>query len=177
MSVRSDSGDRYHFLLRAREAVTRRLPAGIGVVEGIAGGTDALRPVHVCQGLDRRPAIDTDDGKPMETAISTIPVKGHVHDIAVSRNGEHAYVALSKSVAVLNGEHRVVASIPLPDHPKNLLMDADGKQLIVSQRGGSASVVDTDTYTVKTLRDRCRFGCGGQPGRTLPLRCPSPGLR
>jgi DNA-binding beta-propeller fold protein YncE len=34
-------------------------------------------------------------------------------------------------------------------------MDADGKQLIVSQRGGSASVVDTDTYTVKTLRDQC----------------------
>jgi YVTN family beta-propeller protein len=91
----------------------------------------------------------------METAISTIPVKGHVHDIAVSRNGEHAYVALSKSVAVLNGEHRVVAGIPLPDHPKNLLMDADGKQLIVSQRGGSVSVVDTDTYTVKTLRARC----------------------
>ena len=113
----------------------------------------------------------------METAISTIPVKGHVHDIAVSRNGEHAYVALSKSVAVLNGEHRVVASIPLPDHPKNLLMDADGKQLIISQRGGSASVVDTDTYTVKTLRDRMSFGRGGQPGRTLHLRCPSPGLR
>ena len=107
--------------------MTRRLPAGIGVVEGIAGGTDALRPVHVCQGLDRQPAIDASDGKSMETAISTIPFKGHVHDIAVSRNGERAYVALSKSVAVLNGEHRVVAGIPLPDHPKNLLMDADGK--------------------------------------------------
>ncbi|HEY2197610.1 MAG TPA: YncE family protein [Mycobacterium sp.] len=91
----------------------------------------------------------------METAISTIPVDGHVHDIAVSRNGDHAYVALSNSVAILNGEHRVVASIPLPDHPKDLLMDADDKQLIVSQRGGATSVVDTDTYTVKTLRDRC----------------------
>jgi YVTN family beta-propeller protein len=121
----------------------------------MAGGTDALPPLHVCQGLDRQPAIDTNDGKPMETAISTIPVQGHVHDIAVSRNGEHAYVALSKSVAVLNGEHRVVASIPLPDHPRNLLMDVDGKRLIVSQRGGSISVVDTDTHTVKTLRGRC----------------------
>ena len=135
--------------------MTRRLPAGIGVVERIAGGTDALRPVHVCQGLDRQPAIDTHDGKPMKAAISTIPVIGHVHGIAVSRNGDHAYVALSKSVAVLNREHRVVASIPLPDHPKNLLMEADGKQLIVSQRGGSVSVVDTDAYTVKTLQDRC----------------------
>jgi hypothetical protein len=54
----------------------------------------------------------------------------------VSRNGEHAYVALSGSVAVLNGWHRVVVRIPLPDHPKNRLMDAEGKQLIVSQRGG-----------------------------------------
>ena len=129
--------------------------AGIGVVEGIAGGTDALRPVHVGEGLDPQPAIDTNDGKPMETAISAIPVNGHVHDIALSRNGEHAYVALSTSVAVLSAEHRVVASIPLPDHPKNLLIDADGNQLIVSQRGGSVSVVDTDTYTVKTLLDRC----------------------
>jgi YVTN family beta-propeller protein len=135
--------------------VTRRLAAGIGVVERIAGGTDALRPVHVCHGLSRQRAVDTHDGKPMKAAISTIPVKGHVHDIAVSRNGEHAYVALSKSVAVLNGEHRVVAGIPLPDHPKNLLMAADGKRLIVSQRGGSVSVVDTDTHTVKTLRGRC----------------------
>jgi YVTN family beta-propeller protein len=91
----------------------------------------------------------------METATATIPVKGHVHDVAASRDGEHAYVALSTSVAVLDGEHRVVASIPLPDHPKSLLMDADGKQLIVSQRGALASVVDTDTYAVKTLRGRC----------------------
>ena len=135
--------------------MTRRLSAGIGVIEGIAGGIDALRSVFVRQGLDRQPAIDADDGKPMATAISTIPVNGHVHDIAVSRNGEHAYVALSKTIAVLNGEHRVVASIPLPDHPKDLLMDADGRHLIVSQRGGSVSVVDTDTHTVKTLRDRC----------------------
>ena len=66
------------------EAVTRRLPAGIGVVERIAGGTDALRPVHVCHGLSRQHAIDTHDGKPMKAAISTIPVKGHVHDIAGS---------------------------------------------------------------------------------------------
>ena len=105
--------------------------------------------------MDWQPPIDTDDGKPMETAISTIPVNGHVHDVATSRNGEHAYVALSKSVAVLDGGHRVVATIPLPDGPKTLSMDADGKQLIVSQRGGSVSAIDTDTYTVKTLRDRC----------------------
>lgn len=117
--------------------MTRNLPAGIGVVEGIAGGADALRP----------------DGEPMETAISTIPVNGHVHDISVSRDGEQAYVALSESVTVLDGGHRVVASIPLPDRPKKLLLDADGKQLIVSQRGGPVSVVDTDTHTAKTLRD------------------------
>jgi YVTN family beta-propeller protein len=154
-SFRWGSGGRYHLLLRARGALTRRLSAGIGVIEGIAGGTDALRPVHVRPRLDQQPSIDTVDAKPVETAVSTIPVEDRVHDIAVSRNSEHAYVALSKSVTVLNGEHRVVASIPLPDHPKNLLMDADGKHLIVSLRGGSASVVDTDTYTVKTLRDRC----------------------
>lgn len=91
----------------------------------------------------------------METAVSTIPVDGRVHDIAVSRDGEHAYVALSGSVTVLDGGHRAVASIALPDHPKRLLMDADGKQLIVGQRGGAVSVVDTDTYAVKTRAERC----------------------
>ena len=126
------------------EAVTRRLSAGIWIVEGTTGGADALRPVCAGQGWDQRP---------VETAISMIPVDGHVHDITASRDGEHAYVAQSKSVTVLNGENRVVASIPLPDHPKSLLIDADGKQLIVSQREGSVSVVDTDTYTVKILRD------------------------
>lgn len=62
----------------------------------------------------------------MVTAISTIPVSGQLHDIAVSPDGEHAYVALSNSVTVLNGGHRVVADIPLPDHPRNLVMAADG---------------------------------------------------
>lgn len=128
-------------------------PAGTWFAEGTTAGADDLRPVRVGQGLDRAPLINTNDGEPMETAISTIPVKGRVHDITVSRDGEHAYVALSKSVMVLNSENRVVAGIPLPDHPTNLLMDADGKQLIVSRRGGSVSVVDTDIYTVRVLRD------------------------
>jgi YVTN family beta-propeller protein len=138
--------------------VTRRLTAGIGVFEWIADGIDALRPGSVGQGLDRQPAVDADDGKPMATAISTIPVNGHVHDIAVSRNGEHVYVALSESVTVLSSEHRVVATIPVPRHPTDLSMGADGKHLIVSQRGGAASVIDTDTYTLKTLLDRCVSG-------------------
>ncbi|WP_406815758.1 YncE family protein [Mycobacterium sp. M23085] len=88
----------------------------------------------------------------METVISTIPVKGHVHDITVSRDGEYAYVALSTSLMVLNSENRVVAGIPLPDRPTNLLVNANSKRLIASRRGGSVSVVDTDTYAVKVLR-------------------------
>ena len=111
----------------------------------------------------------------METAISTIPVKGHVHDIAVSRNGEHAYVALPKSVAVLNGEHRVVASIPLPDHPKNLLMDADGRRLIVSQRGGSVSVVEptpTPSNPCETGVFRMWWSARADATSTLPIASP-----
>jgi YVTN family beta-propeller protein len=135
--------------------VTRRLPAGIGVIERIAGGPATRRPVRVGPALNRQPAIDSDDAKPVENTISTIPVEGHVHDIATGRTGDHAYVALSTSITVLDGGHRMVADIPLPDHPKSLLMAADGKQLIVGQLGGSVSVVYTDTYTVRTLRVRC----------------------
>ena len=96
----------------------------------------------------------SNDGKPEETAVATIPFNGHVHDIAVNPNDEHIYVALSESVTVLSSKHHVVASIPLPDHPKDLLMDAVGRQLIVSHCGGSTSVVGTDTHTVKTLGER-----------------------
>jgi DNA-binding beta-propeller fold protein YncE len=135
--------------------MARRFTAGIGVFAGIAGAINALRPGFVPHVLDRQPVTDADDGKAMATAISTIPVHGHVHDIAVGSYGEHVYVALAESVTVLRGEHRVVATIPLPHHPKDLLMDADGKHLIVSQRGGAASVIDTDTYTVRSLLDPC----------------------
>lgn len=135
--------------------MTRRLLAGIGAIEKIAGGADARRPVRVRPALDRQTAIDSEDGKPLENAISIIPVGDPVHDIAMSRNGDRAYVALSKSIVVLDGEHRVVSGIPLPDHPKNLLLAADGRQVIVGHLGGSVSVVDRDTCTAKILLDQC----------------------
>lgn len=39
-----------------------------------------------------------DEWTPAETAIATIRVDGRIHDVTVSPNGEHVYVALSDSV-------------------------------------------------------------------------------
>jgi hypothetical protein len=43
---------------------------------------------------------DSDEWMPAETAVATIPVGGRVHDITVSPDGEHVYVARSDSVMV-----------------------------------------------------------------------------
>jgi DNA-binding beta-propeller fold protein YncE len=93
---------------------------------------------------------DCDEWTPAETAVATISVDGRVHDITVSPDGEHVYVARSDSVMVLNGRHHIVGKIPVSGSTKSLVMDADGKQLVVVDYDGSVLVVDTRDYTVQT---------------------------
>jgi YVTN family beta-propeller protein len=98
---------------------------------------------------------DPDEWTPAETAIATISVDGRVHDITVSRDGEHVYVARSDSVMVINGRHHIVGRIPVSGSAKSLLMDADGKQLFVVDYDGSVLVVDTRDYTAQTPLGGC----------------------
>ena len=56
---------------------------------------------------------DSEESTPAETAVATISVDGHVHDITVSPDGEHVYVARSDSVVVINRRHHIVARIPI----------------------------------------------------------------
>ena len=122
-------------------------------------GADDFRLRGFFGGLDHRDGAtgyrnDTTDWVPTETVVATIPLGGRVHDVIASRDGEHVYVAQSDSVTVINSRHRIVAKIPVDGYPKNLALDADGKQLFVIHYGGSVSVIDTLDYTVQTL-------CGG----------------
>jgi YVTN family beta-propeller protein len=98
---------------------------------------------------------DSDGWTPAETAIATIPVDGRVHDITVSPDGEHVYVARSDSVMVINGRHHIVGRIPVSRSPKSLVMDAEGKQLFVVDYDGSVLVVDTRDYTAQTPWGGC----------------------
>ena len=59
---------------------------------------------------------------PAETTVATIPVGGRVHDIAVSPDGEHVYVARCDAVMVVNGRQHIVARIPVAGPVKNLVM-------------------------------------------------------
>jgi YVTN family beta-propeller protein len=104
-------------------------------------------------GPDR--ATGPDECTPAETAIATIPVDDRVHDITVSPDGEHVFVALSDSVMVINGRHHFVARIPVAGPAKSLMMDADGKQLFVVEYDGSVLVVDARDYTAHTPWGRC----------------------
>src|SRR5271163_4454788 len=93
---------------------------------------------------------DCDEWTPAETAVATISVDGRVHDITVSPDGEHVYVARSDSVMVLNGRHHIVGKIPVSGPAKSLVTDADGTQLFVVDYDGSVLVVDTRDYTAQT---------------------------
>ena len=69
---------------------------------------------------------DSDEWKPAETAIATIPLGGRVHDIVVSPDGDHVYVARCDAVMVINGRQHIVARIPVAGPVKSLVMDAGG---------------------------------------------------
>jgi YVTN family beta-propeller protein len=123
-------------------------------------GVVGFRHCRFPGGLDDRdcatgPGPDSDEWTPTETAIATIPVDGRVHDIAVSPDGEHVYVARSGSVIVINGRHNIVARIPVSGSAKRLVMDADSKQLFVVDYDGSVLAVDTRDYTAQTPWDGC----------------------
>jgi YVTN family beta-propeller protein len=127
----------------------------------LRGGAPLVRPPSVRgpeggEKVDERDRVtgsgpDSAESMPAETAIATISVDGRVHDIIVSANGEHVYVARSDSVVVINGRHHIVATVPLSGPPKSLMMDADGEELIVVDYDGSVSVVDTRDYTAQML--------------------------
>jgi YVTN family beta-propeller protein len=98
---------------------------------------------------------DPDEWMPAETATATISVDGRVHDITVSPDGKHVYVARSDSVMVINGRHHIVGRVPVSGSAKSLVMDADGKQLFVVDYDGSVLVVDTRDYTAQTPWGGC----------------------
>jgi YVTN family beta-propeller protein len=154
--------------------VARRLDAGMSVSEeALNSGVVGFRSGCFGRGLDDRDRAtgsgpDSDDWTPAETAIATIPVDGRVHDIAVSPDGEHVYVARSDSVMVINGRHHIVGRIPVSGPAKSLVMDADGKQLFIVDYAGSVLVVDTRDCTAQTEWSGCASGVVVSPdGRHL----------
>jgi YVTN family beta-propeller protein len=121
-------------------------------LDGVAG----FQPTRLRGRPDARDhATGSDEWTPAETAIATIPVGGRVHDITVSPDGEHVYVARSDSVMVINGRQHIVGRIPVTGPVKSLVMDADGRQLFVIDYDGSVLVIDTRDHIAQTLWDGC----------------------
>jgi YVTN family beta-propeller protein len=124
--------------------------------EEVLYGVVGFQPSRLRRSPDARDhATRSEEWVPAETAISTIPVGGRVHDITVSPDGEHVYVARSDSVIVINGRQHIVARIPVTGPAKSLVMDAGGKQLFVIGYDGSVLVIDTREHIAQTLQDEC----------------------
>jgi YVTN family beta-propeller protein len=126
------------------------------VSEEVLDGVDGLQPWRFRRGPDVRDhTTGSDEWRPAETAIATVPVGDRVHDMIMSPDGEHVYVARSDSVVVINARHHIVGRIPVGGPAKSLVMDADGKQLFVIDYDGSVVVIDTRDHIAQTLWDGC----------------------
>src|SRR3984885_14645217 len=89
-------------------------PEPQGTEEVLDGGVAGFQPTRLRGRPDARDhATGSDEWTPAETAIATIPVGGRVHDITVSPDGEHVYVARCDAVMVINGRQHIVARIPV----------------------------------------------------------------
>src|ERR1700733_6923140 len=133
-------------------------PEPQGTEEVLDGGVAGFQPTRLRGRPDARDhATGSDEWTPAETAISTIPVGGRVHNITVSPDGEHVYVARSHSVIGINGRQHTAGSIPVTGPAKSLVMDAGGQQLFVMGYDGSVLVIDTREHVAQTLRDECAW--------------------
>jgi YVTN family beta-propeller protein len=135
----------------SRESLTPPPPVA-STLDGVAG----FQPCHHCRGRDTRDhATGSQEWMPGETAIAMIPAGGCVHDITLSPDSEHLYVARSDSVMVINCRQHIVARIPITRPAKSLVMDADGNQLFVIGYDGSVLVINTGDHISQTFWDGC----------------------
>ena len=88
-----------------------------------------------------------------QTVIATIPVVSNLWDVAVTPNGEYAYVTndtVSGSVSVIStATNTVTATVPVGSGPNSVAVAPNGEYAYVTNNGsGSVSVISTATNTV-----------------------------
>ncbi|GFG73495.1 YncE family protein [Mycobacterium botniense] len=87
-----------------------------------------------------------------ESAAVSIPVSGGVVGIAVTPGG-HVYAATTDGVTVIDGrDHRVITTVPIPGHPKNIVTAGDGSTVCVIGYSGLVSMICPTHHTVRTGR-------------------------
>jgi YVTN family beta-propeller protein len=121
--------------------------------QGIAGTLFHLRGLIDILGDEaaRASEPDSESWAASEAVIATIPVGDHAGDIVVSPDSKYVYVANSNSLNVIDSSNTIVATIPIAGEPKAMAIDADGTRVYVTSYGGSASVIDTADYTVRSV--------------------------
>ena len=98
--------------------------------------------------------VANDGNGTVNIGAATVRAGDHPSDIAVSRDGKTAYVAVRKPSEVLAldiASHRVVATIPVGLHPSALALSGDGTSLYVAESDDdSLGVIDTQSNAVRT---------------------------
>ncbi len=112
------------------------------------------RTYGIGTGLVGDAAEPDESGRP-QTVIAKIPLGDQVSDIVTSPNNSVAYAALSNSIAVISGLHKVSCVIPIGGNPRCLTIDADGSRLYATDYGGSVSVIDIADYRVGVIPGAC----------------------
>lgn len=124
--------------MRPRSAASVKFPRGIAFTVAVA----AVAAVVATGSADA------------DTAVASIPIGDEPRDIAVSPNGNLAYVtnAADDSVSVIDTDSQMVtATIKVGSSPRDVEIAPDGARLYVSNRNDdSLSVIDTTSKTIVT---------------------------
>ena len=96
-------------------------------------------------------AADSDYHELTETLVATMTLGGGCCDIAVSRTGDHVYVADHDSVKVIGTSNHVVATVAVAGHPTALAIDPAGHLVCVTSHDGPVSIINTADNTLRTM--------------------------
>lgn len=94
---------------------------------------------------------DADDRGQGERLVATIRLGGRVGALAMSRDGQHLYVAQPDSIVVIDTSHHILSRISIPAEVKELALDPSGSRLLAVHYGGSVSAINTADHLVKTI--------------------------
>jgi YVTN family beta-propeller protein len=90
-------------------------------------------------------------GQEVKAVVAKIPLPGRPGEIATCPYGNHVYVTVDDSIAVISRFHHIVATYRTGPHPKDILVSANGTHVYVTGYDGSISSISVADNTVNTV--------------------------
>jgi YVTN family beta-propeller protein len=137
---------------RARTSVWLLAIVAICALSGVAAASASAAPFAYSADLNAKSTVSVIDTTTHQVVGKPIPVGETADTIAVTPNGEQAYVTarqLGKVTVINTAAHAVTTEIPVGEQPIGVAVSPDGSTVYVSNFGSeTVSVISTATNTV-----------------------------